>query len=405
MIYELSNFLMETSGAFSFFRLVNYITFRSIMAALTAVIFVFMFSRPFILHMHRRSFWDQVRETGVRSSFDKSGTPTMGGILFIGAVFSSMIIWGNWRNPLMLCSLAGMIWFGAIGFLDDYSKVHRRSGDKGISERTKLILQSLFAIMFAWICVGPFAPLGTLATELYVPFYKHPLIDLGPFFYGFFIFIFVIFVSNAVNITDGLDGLAITPSLFVLSVLAIFAYVEGNKIYSAYLYYPFLRNAGELTIFAAAFVGAGLGFLWYNAYPAQIFMGDTGSLAIGGTMAVLSAFVGAGLGFLWYNAYPAQIFMGDTGSLAIGGTMAVLSVLLKQEMLFPLLGGLFIAEALTSQIQDKIGVQWLGRRIFYRAPLHHDLQHFGIAETKVVIRLWIVSGILALIALATLKLR
>ncbi len=368
MIYELSNLLMETSGAFSFFRLVNYITFRSIMAALTAVIFVFMFSRPFILHMHRRSFWDQVRETGVRSSFDKSGTPTMGGILIIGAVLSSMIIWGNWRNPLMLCSLAGMIWFGAIGFFDDYSKVHRRSGDKGISERTKLILQSLFAIGFAWICVGPFAPLGTLATELYVPFYKHPLVDLGPFVYGFFIFIFVIFVSNAVNITDGLDGLAITPSLFVLSVLAIFAYVEGNKIYSAYLYYPFLRSAGELTIFAAAFVGAGLGFLWYNAYP-------------------------------------AQIFMGDTGSLAIGGTMAVLSVLLKQEMLFPLLGGLFIAEALTSQIQDKIGVQWLGRRIFYRAPLHHDLQHFGIAETKVVIRLWIVSGILALIALATLKLR
>ena len=368
MIYELSNVLMDISGVFSFFRLFNYITFRSIMAALTAVIFVFIFSRPFILYMHRRSFWDQVRDTGVRSSFDKSGTPTMGGVLIIGAVLSSMLLWGNWRNPFMLCSLAGMIWFGAIGFLDDYSKVRRKSGDKGISERTKLILQGLFGLVFAWICVGPYAPLGRLATELYVPFYKHPLVDLGPFVYGWFIFMFVIFVSNAVNITDGLDGLAITPSLFVLGVLAVFAYVEGNKIYSAYLYYPFLRGTGELTIFAAAFVGAGLGFLWYNAYP-------------------------------------AQVFMGDTGSLAIGGTMAVLSVLLKQEMLFPLLGGLFIAEALTSQIQDKIGVQWLGRRIFYRAPLHHDLQHVGIAETKVVIRLWIVSGILALIALATLKLR
>jgi phospho-N-acetylmuramoyl-pentapeptide-transferase len=178
----------------------------------------------------------------------------------------------------------------------------------------------------------------------------------------------VIFVSNAVNITDGLDGLAIMPSIFVLTVLGIFAYVEGNRIYSSYLYYPFLRGAGELAVFGAAFVGAGLGFLWYNAYP-------------------------------------AQIIMGDTGSLAIGGTMAVISVLLKQEMLFPLLGGLFIVEALSSQVQDKIGVKWIGRRIFFRAPLHHNLQHKGIAETKVVIRLWIVAGILALISLATLKLR
>lgn len=368
MIYGLCNFLMEISDAFSFCRLVNYITFRSIMAALTSVIFVFLFSRPFILYMHRRCFWDQVRETGIRSAFDKSGTPTMGGLLIIGAVLSSMVLWGNWHNPLLLSSLAGMIWFGLIGFWDDYSKVKRRSGDRGMSERVKLILQGLFGIGFAWICVGPFAPLGALATKLYVPFYKHPLIDLGPFLYGMFIFFFIIFVSNAVNITDGLDGLAITPSLFVVTVLAVFAYVEGNKIYSGYLYYPYLRGAGELTIFAAAFAGAGLGFLWYNAYP-------------------------------------AQIFMGDTGSLAIGGTMSVLSVLLKQEMLFPLLGGLFIAEALTSQIQDKIGVQWIGRRIFYRAPLHHNLQHAGIAETKVVIRLWIVAGILALISLATLKLR
>lgn len=368
MIYELCNFLMELSERFSFCRLVNYITFRSIMAALTSVIFVFLFSRPFILYMHRRSFWDQVRETGTHSAFDKSGTPTMGGLLIIGAVLSSMMIWGNWHNPFLLCSLAGMIWFGLIGFWDDYAKVRRHSGDKGMSERTKLLLQSLFGIGFAWVCVGTHAPLGTLATRLYVPFYKYPLVDLGPYLYGAFIFLFVIFVSNAVNITDGLDGLAITPSLFVVTVLAIFAYVEGNKIYSAYLYYPYLRGAGELTIFAAAFAGAGLGFLWYNAYP-------------------------------------AQIFMGDTGSLAIGGTMSVLSVLLKQEMLFPLLGGLFIAEALTSQIQDKIGVQWLGRRLFYRAPLHHNLQHIGIAETKVVIRLWIVSGILALISLATLKLR
>jgi phospho-N-acetylmuramoyl-pentapeptide-transferase len=369
MIYEICNFLIQISDVFSFCRLVNYITFRAIMAALTAVIFMFLISRHFISFVHRQSILDQVRETGVHSAFDKSGTPTMGGVLIIGAVLSSMVLWGNWHNPFLLLSLAGMLWFGLLGFCDDLAKVRRRSGDKGLSERTKLLMQGFFAASFAWICVGPFAPLETgLATELYIPFYKYPLLDLGPFLYGAFIFLFVIFVCNAVNITDGLDGLAITPSIFVVAVFGIFAYVEGNKIYSAYLYYPYLRGAGELTIFGAAFVGAGLGFLWYNAYP-------------------------------------ALIFMGDTGSLAIGGTMAVVAVLLKQEMLFPLLGGLFIAEALTSQIQDKIGVKWIGRRLFYRAPLHHDLQYRGIAETKVVIRLWIVAGILALISLATLKLR
>jgi phospho-N-acetylmuramoyl-pentapeptide-transferase len=369
MIYEICNFLMQISDIFSFCRLVNYITFRAIMAALTSVILIFLISRHFIKFVHRQSILDQVRVTGVHSAFDKSGTPTMGGVLIIGAVLSSLVIWGDWRNPFLLLSLAGMIWFGLLGFWDDLSKVRRRSGDKGLSERTKLFLQGFFGVVFAWICVGPIAPLGPgLATQLFVPFYKYPLLDLGPILYGVFIFLFVIFVSNAVNITDGLDGLAITPSLFVVAVFGIFAYVEGNRIYSAYLYYPYLRGAGELMIFAAAFVGAGLGFLWYNAYP-------------------------------------ALIFMGDTGSLAIGGTMAVVAVLLKQEMLFPLLGGLFLAEAITSQIQDKIGVRWVGRRIFYRAPLHHNLQYKGIAETKVVIRLWIVAGILALLSLATLKLR
>jgi len=369
MIYELCNFLMQASEIFSFCRLVNYITFRAIMAALTSVLVIFLFSSRFIRYVHRRSILDQVRETGIKSAYDKSGTPTMGGVLIIGSVLVSMMLWANWFNPFLLYSVAGMLWFGCLGFWDDLSKVKMRSGDRGLSERAKLLLQGLFSAVFAWGCVGPLAPLGThLATQLFIPFYKYPLIDLGPFIYGAFIFLFLIFVSNAVNITDGLDGMAITPSLFVVAVLGIFAYVEGNKIYSAYLYYPYLRGAGELTIFAAAFVGAGLGFLWYNAYP-------------------------------------AQIFMGDTGSLSIGGTMAVISVLLKEEMLFPLLGGLFLAEALTSQIQEKIGVQWLGRRIFYRAPLHHNLQYKGMAETKVVIRLWIVSGILALVALATLKLR
>ncbi len=368
MIYEIGRFLQEVSDVFSFLRLVNYLTFRAIMAALTSAVFVFLFSRSFILRMHRLGFQDQDRETGL-PTHDKSGTPTMGGILIIGSLIFSMAMWGNWRNPFLHYPLIAMVWHGAMGFWDDYAKIRKGSGNKGMSEKMKLLLQSLFSAAFAWAMVGPFSPMGSeLATRIYIPFVKYPIVELHPVFYGCFIFIFVIFVSNAVNLTDGLDGLAIMPSVFVIGVLGVFAYVEGNTIYSSYLFYPYMKGAGELTVFAAGFVGAGLGFLWYNAYP-------------------------------------AQLFMGDTGSLAIGGTMAVVSVLLKQEFLFPILGGLFVAEAFTSQVQDKIGVRWLGRRMFYRAPLHHNLQHRGIAETKVVIRLWIISGLLALVALATLKIR
>ena len=368
MIYHIGRWIQSQADAFGFLRLLNYLSFRSIMAALTAVLIVFLLSPRFIRAMHRRNFLDRVRETGIDSAFDKAGTPTLGGVLLIVAMTVSILLWCNLANPFLLLSLAALLWFGGIGFWDDWLKSTRGSGDKGLGEITKLVLQGMFAVAFIAVYVGPFSPVepGT-ATQLYVPFLKRPLLDLG-IFYGFFIFLFMLLVANAVNITDGLDGLAITPSIFVAGVLAVFAYVMGNTIYSGYLQYPYLRGAGELTVF-------------------------------------VSAFLGAGLGFLWYNAYPAQIFMGDTGSLAIGGMLAALSVLLKQELLFPLLGGLFLVEALTSQIQDKIGVRWLGRRIFYRAPLHHSLQHRGFAETKVVIRLWIVAGLLALLSLATLKIR
>lgn len=368
MLYQFGKYLFFHYNSLSFLRLFNYISFRSIMAALTATIFLFCFSRPFIVFMHRRSFLDQVRETGIRTAFDKRGTPTMGGLLIISAIVISMLLWGDWSNRFLFFVVSILIGFGAIGFWDDLAKTKRRSGDRGISESLKFTLQGIVSLLFALAYLSSWSPLPrTFSHLLYVPFVKYPVLDLGYFYVPFVIF-FVLLVANAVNITDGLDGLAITPSIFVMVVLGVFAYVEGNVIYSAYLNYPYLRGAGELTVFGAAFVGAGLGFLWYNSYP-------------------------------------AQIFMGDTGSLAIGGTLAAICILLKQEMLFPILGGLFLAEAFTSQIQDKIGVKWLGRRLFYRAPLHHDLQFQGIAETKVVIRLWIVSGMLALLALATLKLR
>ncbi|UCG13288.1 MAG: phospho-N-acetylmuramoyl-pentapeptide-transferase [Deltaproteobacteria bacterium] len=368
MIYHIGRWLQGQIEGLGFLRLLNYLSFRSIMAALTAVLIVFLLSPRFIRAMHRRNFLDRVRETGISSAFDKAGTPTMGGVLLVAAMTVSILLWCNLGNIFLLLSLAALLWFGGIGFWDDWRKSTRGSGQRGLGEVTKLLLQGLFGLCFMVIYLGPHSPVGTkYATQLYVPFVKSPLLDLG-LFYGVFILLFILLVSNAVNITDGLDGLAITPSIFVAAVLGVFAYVVGNTIYAGYLQYPYLRGAGELTVF-------------------------------------VSAFIGAGSGFLWYNAYPAQIFMGDTGSLAIGGMVAVLCVLLKQELLFPLLGGLFLVEALTSQIQDKLGVRWLGKRIFYRAPLHHSLQHRGFAETKVVIRLWIVAGILALLSLATLKIR
>lgn len=369
MLYWLGNMLMGISDIFSFCRLVNYITFRAIMAALTAVILVLICSKPYIMFLHRRRILDQQRDTGLPSISGKSDTPTMGGILIVGGAFFSLFLWGNLSSPFLWSVVFATTWFGALGFIDDIKKLKKRSGDKGLSERAKLIAQGAFAIGFACYVTSFFSPLHPReATLLYVPFLKTPLLDLGWGIYTTFVILFVIFVTNSVNITDGLDGLAIMPSIFTISVLGVFAYVIGNKIYSAYLYYPYIPGSGELSIVAAALGGAGLGFLWYNTYP-------------------------------------AQIFMGDTGSLALGGAISTMCVLLKQEMLFPILGGLFVAEALSSQIQDKIGVKLIGRRLLTRAPLHHALQYRGLAEPKVVVRMWIVSGILALIALATLKIR
>jgi phospho-N-acetylmuramoyl-pentapeptide-transferase len=368
MIYFIGKYLHARVEWFSFFRLVDYISARCIGAALTAILLTLWLTPIFIRYLHRQGWVDQRRNTGIASSADKAGTPAMGGAIFVGCVLASCLLWCNLANLFLLAVLSGMVWFGGIGLLDDRAKMRAMSGDRGFSESKKLILQAAFAALFILFLASPFSPLPQeLAGAFYIPFLKYPLF-ISVWFYFPIAFLFVIVVGNSVNITDGLDGLAIVPSIFVLGVLGFFGYLLGNYIYAHHLNYPFFPGAGELTVFS-------------------------------------SAFVGAGIGFLWFNAYPAQIFMGDTGALAIGGCMAVLSVVLKQEALFLILGGLFVAEAVSSQIQDKIGIHWLGRRIFLRAPLHHSMQHKGLAETKVVIRLWIAAGILALTALATIKLR
>ncbi|MDR0842224.1 MAG: phospho-N-acetylmuramoyl-pentapeptide-transferase [Acidobacteriota bacterium] len=368
MIYLLGRLLHPHFGAFSFLRLAEYISARAIGAALTAILLTLYLTPIIIRYLHRRGLVDQWRNTGVDAAFDKAGTPAMGGAIVAGCVFISCLLWCNLANLFLVVVLLGMVWFGAIGFFDDLAKARFHSGDMGMSEAKKLVLQGLFAVLFVALMASSWSPLPpSQLGAFHVPFVKVPIFQ-SIWIYAPIVFFFVIVVGNSINIADGMDGLAIVPSVFVIGVLGLFGYFLGNAIYAPYLNYPFLPGAGELAVFA-------------------------------------SAFAGAGIGFLWFNAYPAQIFMGDTGSMAIGGAVATTCVVLQQEVLFLILGGMFLAEAVTSQIQDKIGVRWLGRRIFMRAPMHHQMQHKGLAETKVVIRLWIISGILALAALATLKLR
>jgi phospho-N-acetylmuramoyl-pentapeptide-transferase len=368
MIYILGKLLYTKIELFSFLRLVDYFSARAIGAALTTILLTLFFTPRFIRYLHSRGLVDQWRSTGVATPSDKTGTPAMGGVIIIGSVLVSCLLWCNLESRYLVSVLAGMVFFGIIGMIDDIAKARKKSGDHGMSEPAKLALQAGFALAFTAYLASPISPLPPeQISAFYIPFFKAPLFD-SLWLYLPIVFFFILVVGNSVNITDGLDGLAIVPSIFVIGVLGAFGWILGNVKWSAYFIYPSLPGTGELAVFSAAFIGAGIGFLWFNAYP-------------------------------------AQIIMGDTGSLAIGGCMAVLSVVLKQEALFLILGGLFVAEAVSSQIQDKVGIRWLGRRMFLRAPLHHAMQHKGLAETKVVIRLWITAFILALITLATLKLR
>ncbi len=327
MIYFLGHLLQGRASWLSFLRLVDYLTVRSIAAALTAIVLTLALTPLFIRYLHRHRMVDQLRETGIPSAHDKAGTPIMGGAVMVGCVLVSCLLWCNLANMYLATALVGMAWFGGIGLMDDLAKLRARSGDRGMTEVKKLVLQAGFAGLLVALLASPWTPFpGREALTFYVPFVKVPVLTLAALYFTI-VFFFVMLVGNAVNITDGLDGLAIMPSVFVLAVLGAFAYIEGNAVWARYLQYPLLRGAGELTVFCAAFAGAGIGFLWFNAYP-------------------------------------AQIFMGDAGSLAIGGCLATISVLLKQEALFLILGGLFVVEAISSQIQDKIGIKWLGRRLF-----------------------------------------
>jgi len=365
VFYWLSEVIQDAGGP----ALFKYLTARSVFAVISAFLITLLVGRPLINALYRRGYRSAERSYGDINTASKAGTPVMGGVLLLIAGLGSAALWCDLRNAFVLALFAASLWFAAMGALDDLLKVRLKDSDKGLSRPAKYFGQILFGLALGLIVVHEHTtPLpAELASELHVPFYKHALLDLG-WIYVALIVVMIVYSANAVNFADGMDGLAIVPSFFVLVVLGVFGYVLGNVKLTEYLFYPYIPGAGEVAVFCSALGGAALGFLWFNAHPAEVFMGDTGSLFLGGAM----------------------------------GTSAVL---LKQEVLFIIAGGIFAAEILSTAIQEWLGLGLLRRRIFARAPIHHTFAHRGLAETKVVVRFWIVSAILAALSIATLKIR
>ncbi|EHR73217.1 phospho-N-acetylmuramoyl-pentapeptide-transferase [Burkholderiales bacterium JOSHI_001] len=375
-----------------FLRVFQYITFRAMMAAMTALLIGLVFGPLVIRRLTELKIGQPIREYGVQSHLAKRGTPTMGGVLVLIGIAVATLLWFDWSNRFVWIVMLVTFGFGAIGWVDDWRKVVQKNPE-GMRSREKYMWQSLIGLVaalylafsvsetsnmrvlelfFRWVQSGFSNELPPKA-DLMVPFFKTVSYPLGVFGFIFLTYVVIVGASNAVNLTDGLDGLAIMPVVMVGSALGIFAYVTGNAVYSKYLLLPHIPGAGELLIFCAAMAGAGLAFLWFNAHPAQVFMGDVGALALGGAI----------------------------------GTIAVIS---RQEILLAIMGGIFVVEALSVMLQ----VGWFkytkrkygeGRRILLMAPLHHHFEKSGWTETQVVIRFWIITMLLCLIGLSSLKLR
>lgn len=361
----LYNLLYPLAEQFSFLNLFKYLTFRTGGAIMTAMILSFAFGPSFIRWLKSKQPKGQpIREDGpIAHLHTKAGTPTMGGSLILFALTVSTILWADLSNPYVWVILFVTLGFGLIGFSDDYHKLSRHSSE-GITARSKFLLQALVGfIAVIWIMS---IQDSSHATSLALPFFKNTLVDLWWFFVPFGIIV-VVGSSNAVNLTDGLDGLAIVPTIIACSCFALIAYLVGNKIFANYLQIHYVAGTGELAVFCGAMIGGGIGFLWYNAPP-------------------------------------AKVFMGDTGSLSAGGALGTISIITKHELVLVIIGGLFVIETLSVILQ--IGSYRLtGKRIFKMAPLHHHFEHKGWSEPTIVIRFWIIAGILALIGLSTLKLR
>jgi len=360
MLYHLLFPLHQSYAVLNVFR---YVTFRTAGAILTALLISLLMGPALIRKLQELQIGQSIRDDGPAGHLQKAGTPTMGGLLILASVFIATLLWANLTNRFVWLALFCTVWMGAVGFIDDYLKVVSKNS-KGLSVRTKLLWQVIPSMLIGlFLYINPVDP---FTTKLTIPFLKDWMPDLG---WGYVLFVTLVIVgtSNAVNLTDGLDGLAIGPILMTAAAYTVLAYIAGHASIAHYLQVIFVRGSSELTIFGGAIVGASLGFLWYNAYP-------------------------------------AQLFMGDTGSLALGAALATLAVLVKNELLLLIVGGVFVAEAI-SVIMQVFSYRTTGRRVFRMAPLHHHYELNGMAEPKIIVRFWIISFILALLSLTTLKLR
>jgi len=362
MLYHLLVPLRDLFAGFNVFR---YITFRSAMAAITTFFFCVIFGQRLIRRLAALKVCETVRpKEEVRGLYDlhhhKAGTPTMGGVIIVGAVCAAMVLWGDLTNRYVLLTLLATVWLGVVGFIDDYIKLRFRR--RGLSMKAKFLGQMLLGLTLGiFVYLDP-----NVSADLDIPFLKDAAVHLGVF-YIFFVMLVVVGTSNAVNLTDGLDGLATGCILMVAFSYGIMSYLSGHARFSQYLLIPYIEGVGELTVFCAAVVGACLGFLWFNCYP-------------------------------------AAVFMGDVGALALGGAIGVVAVLIKKELLLVIVGGVFVAEAV-SVILQVASFKLRKKRVLRMAPLHHHFQMLGWAEPKVIVRFWIIAVILAFFTLATLKLR
>jgi phospho-N-acetylmuramoyl-pentapeptide-transferase len=384
VLLEIAQYLSQDIRAFNVF---NYITLRAVLAALTALVISFLAGPAMIRKLATYKIGQAVRDDGPLTHLTKAGTPTMGGALLLVSIVVTTVLWADWSNRFVWVVLTVTLGFGAIGWVDDYRKVVHRN-PKGLSAREKYFWQSVIGLVAAvylafvvptasatqawnlfaqWVTSGFATDLPGKA-DLIVPFFKNIAYPLGVFGFILVTYFVIVGTSNAVNLTDGLDGLAIMPAVMVGGALGIFAYVAGHAVYAKYLLFPFIPGAGELAVFCGALVGAGLGFLWFNAYPAEVFMGDVGALALGAAL----------------------------------GTVAVIA---RQEIVLFIMGGVFVAETLSVMVQVLYFKATGGKRIFRMAPLHHHYELGGWKETQVVVRFWIITVVLVLFGLSTLKLR
>ena len=361
MFLEILSFLSSLDTGFN---VLSYLTVRAVFAMMTALLITLVLGKWIISKLQHYQIGQVIRNDGPETHLEKAGTPTMGGVLILFAFFISVLIWGDWDNPFLWIVIVTALLFSSIGFIDDYLKIKKQNSD-GLSRRQKILAQSISAII---ICLWLLSLNSkTIGAELLIPFFKDLIIPLNALTFLIIGWFALVGSSNSVNLTDGLDGLAIMPVILISGALAVFAYIGGNYNFSGYLNMPFMPGTGEIFVLCAALVGAGFGFLWFNTYP-------------------------------------AEIFMGDTGSLSLGAILGVIAIIVHQEILLILMGGIFVAETLSVIIQ--IGYfKRTQKRIFLMAPLHHHYEKKGLKEPKIIVRFWIITLILVLISLASIKIR